>query len=139
MSPLNVFKQPLAFFSNQPVTGYYRDGYCRTGAADYGNHAVAGVVTEEFLDYSASQGNDLRIAGLREGCKWCLCTSRWLEALGAFRDGKISRNGVPKVHLEATEDSALRRVDLETFREFAARAETNGVNGHTGVNGVNGH
>jgi len=138
-SPPIVFKQPLAFFSNQPVTGYYRDGYCRTGAADYGNHAVAGVVTEEFLDYSASQGNDLRIAGLREGCKWCLCTSRWLEALGAFRDGKISRNGVPKVHLEATEDSALRRVDLETFREFAARAETNGVNGNTGVNGVNGH
>lgn len=121
------------------MTGYYRDGYCRTGAADYGNHAVAGVVTEEFLDYSASQGNDLRIAGLREGCKWCLCTSRWLEALGAFRDGKISRNGVPKVYLEATEDSALQRVDLETFREFAARPETNGVNGHTGVNVVNGH
>lgn len=91
------------------------------------------MVTDEFLDYSASQGNDLRIAGLTEGCKWCLCTSRWLEAFQAYKDGKISKNGVPKVHLEATEDSALRKVDLDTFREFATNAETNGVNG------VNGH
>lgn len=116
------------------MTGYYRDGYCRTGAADYGNHAVAGVVTEEFLDYSASQGNDLRIAGLSEGCKWCLCTSRWFEAFNAFKDGRISRNSVPKVHLEATEDSALRQVDLDIFKEFAVKPQTNGT-----TNGVNGH
>ncbi|KIW54382.1 hypothetical protein PV05_06742 [Exophiala xenobiotica] len=131
--PLNVFKQPLAFFSNRPVTGFHRDGYCRTGAADFGNHAVAGVVTDEFLNFSASQGNDLRGAGLTEGCKWCLCTSRWLEAFQAYKDGRIGKNGVPSVHLEATEDSALRKVDLDTFREFSARPETNGVNG------VNGH
>ncbi len=90
-------------------------------------------MSEEFLDYSASQGNDLRIAGLTEGCKWCLCTSRWLEAFQAYKDGRISKNGVPQVHLESTEDSALRKVDLDTFKEFAAKAETNGVNG------VNGH
>ncbi|RVX66633.1 hypothetical protein B0A52_09384 [Exophiala mesophila] len=134
MSPLNVFKQPLAFFSDRPMTGFYRDGYCRTGAADFGNHAVAGVVTEEFLNYSAAQGNDLRIAGLSEGCKWCLCTSRWLEAFNAFKDGRISRNTVPKVHLEATEDSALRQVDLESLKEFAVKPQTNGV-----TNGINGH
>ncbi|KIW90013.1 uncharacterized protein Z519_09443 [Cladophialophora bantiana CBS 173.52] len=134
-SHLNVFKQPLAFFSNRLITGFYRDGYCRTGAADFGNHAVAGVVTEEFLDYSASQGNDLRTAGLTGGCKWCLCTARWLEALQAYRDGKITKNGVPKVVLEATEDSALRQVDLDTFRQFAAESPTNGIS----VNGANGH
>ncbi|KIV81596.1 hypothetical protein PV11_03769 [Exophiala sideris] len=137
--PLNVLRQPLAFFSNRPLTGFHRDGYCRTGPGDFGNHAVAGVVTNEFLDFSASQGNDLRVAGLTEGCKWCLCTSRWLEAFQAYRDGRISKNAVPKVHLEATEDSALRRVDLDTFREFSARPETNGANGVNGVNGVNGH
>ncbi|KAK5097600.1 hypothetical protein LTS08_007015 [Lithohypha guttulata] len=121
-----VFKQPLRLFSKQPMTGYYRDGYCRTGAADFGNHAVAGVVTEEFLDYSASQGNDLRVVGLKEGCKWCLCTSRWLEAFSAYEDGRIGMNGVPKVDLDATEDSALRKVDLDTFKQFAAKSEQQG-------------
>lgn len=94
---------------------------------------MAGVVTDEFLNFSASQGNDLRVAGLSEGCKWCLCTSRWLEAFQAYKDGRIDKKGVPKVHLEATEESALRKLDLETLREFAANHETNGVNG------VNGH
>ncbi|KAK5087309.1 hypothetical protein LTR70_007252 [Exophiala xenobiotica] len=123
---MNVFKQPLKFFSNKPVTGFYRDGYCRTGAQDFGNHAVAGVVTEDFLDYSASQGNDLRIVGLKEGCKWCLCTSRWLEAFVAYKDGRVGQNAVPKVDLEATEDSALRKVDLDTFKKFAAKSEQQG-------------
>jgi uncharacterized protein len=121
------------------MTGFHRDGYCRTGAGDFGNHAVAGVVSEEFLDFTASQGNDLRIAGLTGGCKWCLCTSRWLEAFQAFQDGKIGRNAVPKVVLEATEDSALRKVDLDTFKQFEARSVTNGVNGVNGVDGASGH
>lgn len=108
------------------MTGFYRDGYCRTGAGDFGNHAVAGVVTEEFLDFSASQGNDLRIVGLKEGCKWCLCTSRWLEAFTAYKDGRVGIGGVPKVDLEATEDSALRKIDLDTFKQFAAKSEPSG-------------
>ena len=124
--PLNVFKQPLSFFSNRPMTGFHRDGYCRTGAADFGNHAVAGIVTNDFLDYTAAQGNDLRVAGLTEGCKWCLCTSRWLEAFSAYKDGRIGKNAVPKVQLSATEESALRKVDLDTFKEFAAE-ESNGA------------
>lgn len=90
---------------------------------DFGNHAVAGIVSEEFLDYTASQGNDLRIAGLSEGCKWCLCTSRWLEAFEAYKDGRITKNGVPKVDLHSTEDSALGKVDLDTFKQFAADKE----------------
>jgi len=123
-SSLNVLKQPLKLFSHQPMTGYFRDGYCRTGTpgSDPGNHAVAGVVSDEFLDFSASRGNDLRAgAGLRGGCRWCLCTARWLEAFQAYKAGKISEMGVPRVDLEATEDSALRKVDLETFRKFEVK------------------
>lgn len=60
------------------------------------NLCISGVVSEEFLDYTASQGNDLRVVGLTEGCKWCLCAGRWQEALDAFRAGRISKNGVPK-------------------------------------------
>jgi len=66
---LTVFKKPLALFAIKPMTGFYRDGYCRSGAADYGNHAVAGIVSEEYLDFTASQGNDLRIDGLSGSCK----------------------------------------------------------------------
>ena len=122
-----VFKQPLALFSKKPLTGFHRDGYCRTGAGDFGNHAVAGIVSEEFLDFTASQGNDLRVAGLEGGCKWCLCTSRWFEAFSAYKDGRIGKEAVPKVQLSATEDSALRKVDLDTFKQFAAD-ESNGPN-----------
>lgn len=118
--PLNVFKKPLSFFSDRPMTGYHRDGYCRTGAADFGNHAVAGIVSEEFLDYTAKQGNDLRPVGLTGGCKWCLCTSRWLEAFQAYQNGVIGKEAVPKVQLSATEDSALRKVNMDTFKQFAA-------------------
>lgn len=109
---LNVFKKPLAIFSKEPLTGFYRDGYCRVGAEDGGNHAVAGtihllssylpiqyinfhwlmygmwyvgVLTKEFLDFSASRGNNLRSIGLEPGCKWCLCTARWKEAVDAAK------------------------------------------------------
>lgn len=66
---LTVFKKALALFSIKPMTGFCHDGYCRSGAADYGNHAVAGIVSEQFLDFTASQGNDLRIDGLSGSCK----------------------------------------------------------------------
>lgn len=119
------------------MTGFYRDGYCRTGTMDPGNHAVAGIVSDEFLDYTAAQGNDLRPAGLSGGCKWCLCTGRWLQALRAFEAGRIPRSAVPRVDLEATEDSALRSVDMQTLRAFAVEGQDQRQAGHT--NGVNGH
>jgi uncharacterized protein len=118
-----VLKQPLKLFSQQPMTGYFRDGYCRTAGMDPGNHAVAGIVTDEFRDFSASRGNDLRNVGLKGGCKWCLCTARWLEAYQAFKAGRVSQMGVPRVDLEATEDSALRMVDIGTFRQFEVKHE----------------
>lgn len=93
----NVLGSILQLFSRQPLTGFHRDGYCRVSATDFGNHSVAGIVTDEFLDFSASRGNDLRlIPGMTGGCKWCLCAARWREALDAFREGRLGREGVPK-------------------------------------------
>ncbi|KAA6415488.1 MAG: hypothetical protein FRX48_00203 [Lasallia pustulata] len=125
---LNVLKKPLALFSKQPLTGYYRDGYCRTGSEDKGNHAVAGVVTNEFLDFSASRGNDLRSIGLTGGCKWCLCTNRWKEAFDARKgdDDPI----VPKVFLHATDESALSNgIGMDDLKKFAAEGEIAGERG----------
>ena len=104
------------------MTGFYRDGYCRTGPEDGGNHAVAGLVTEEFLDFSASRGNNLRIIGLTGGCKWCLCTARWKEAMQAAKDPNDPV--VPKVFLHATDESALSNgITMDDLKKFAAEGE----------------
>jgi uncharacterized protein len=111
--PRNVDGAPLAVCSLAPKTGFHRDGLCTTGPSDRGKHVVCAEVTAEFLEYTAGRGNDLStpsprndFPGLRPGDHWCLCASRWREALEA---------GVaPKVKLDATSDAALR---------YAARAE----------------
>ncbi|KAL8762970.1 MAG: hypothetical protein Q9184_001120 [Pyrenodesmia sp. 2 TL-2023] len=122
---LNVLKKPLALFSQSPMTGFYRDGYCRVGPEDSGNHAVAGLLTKEFLDFSASRGNNLRSIGLEPGCKWCLCTARWKEAMEAAK-GKDDPV-VPKVYLHATDESALKNgVTMEALQKFAAEPEAVG-------------
>ncbi len=78
-------------------------------------------MTEEFLDYTAKQGNDLRMAGLKGGCKWCLCASRWREAFEARKtdEDKV----VPKVFLSATNEKALSKVTMEELRKFQAKEE----------------
>ena len=108
----NVLGTPLQIAGTDPITGYYRDGYCTAGAADRGVHVVAAIVTDQFLAYSKSQGNDLitpapnyGFKGLKSGDKWCLCASRWKEAYTA---------GVaPPVLLEATHEKALAFATLE--------------------------
>lgn len=115
------------------MTGFYRDGYCRSGAADCENHAVAGIVSEEFLNFTASQGNDIRIVALSSGCKWCLCTSRWLEAYEAMKNGVISEKAVPKFQLNATHESTLERVDLDIFKKFAAEEGSNSRHDWRGI------
>lgn len=107
----NVLGTELLDCSLDPLTGFFRDGRCRTGADDRGVHAVCARVTAEFLAFSRSRGNDLttpvpamRFPGLEPGDRWCLCAARWREALDA---------GVaPPVVLEATHVSALEFVDL---------------------------
>ena len=91
---LNIFKKPLQLHSTNPMTGYLRNGYCDVPASDSGNHSVAAEVTEEFLTFSANQGNDLRQIGLKGGCKWCLCVTRWKEAFDAR--GQEGDKVVPK-------------------------------------------
>jgi uncharacterized protein len=131
-----VLKKPLALFSKQPLTGFYRDGYCRVGPEDHGNHAIAGVVTKEFLDYSAAKGNDLRTIGLTDGCKWCLCTTRWKEAFEGYKKGEIGEKGVPKVFLHATDQSALDKIPIEDLKKFAAQGEASSTETRPATPGV---
>ncbi len=109
--------QPCCF---EPRTGYYRDGYCHTGSGDHGVHTVCIIAQKEFLEFSTSKGNDLttpnpqfQFPGLIPGDKWCLCASRWQEALEA---GKA-----PEVDLDATHISALEFIDLEDLQAHAAQ------------------
>jgi uncharacterized protein (DUF2237 family) len=115
---LNVLGQELQACSYDPLTGYFRDGCCNTDEHDRGLHVVCAVMTQEFLDYSKSQGNDLitprpqwRFKGLKPGNRWCLCALRWQEAFEA---------GVaPNVVLQATHIKALEVVDLEDLMQCA--------------------
>jgi uncharacterized protein (DUF2237 family) len=84
---LNVLGEPLEICSFQPMTGFYRDGWCNTGTEDVGSHTVCVVMTEAFLQFSKSRGNDLStpvpefgFPGLKHGDRWCLCAPRWQEA-----------------------------------------------------------
>lgn len=114
----NVFGEPLQLCSVDPVTGWYRTGCCDTGPGDYGMHVVCTEVTQEFLEFSKENGNDLStpvpeygFSGLKPGDRWCVCVTRWKEA---YEAGVIS-----PVVLEATHISALEFVSLEELREHA--------------------
>jgi uncharacterized protein len=118
--PLNVLGEPLEDCSLAPLTGWHRDGCCRTGAGDVGSHVVCAVMTAEFLAFSRSRGNDLstprpeyEFPGLKPGDRWCLCASRWREALDA---------GVaPQVVLAATHVRALAYATLADYQRHAAQ------------------
>lgn len=119
INELNILGTPLKSCCNNPVTGYFRDGFCRTIQEDSGTHILCAVVTQEFLDYTKSRGNDLStpiphwsFPGLKAGSKWCLCISRWLEA---ERAGKA-----PFVVLEATHQRALEYTTLELLQKYEA-------------------
>ena len=116
MEVMNVLGQPLVPCSYDPLTGYFRDGCCKTDASDTGSHLICARVTAEFLAFSQERGNDLstprpdyRFSGLKAGDRWCLCATRWAEALAA---------GVaPPVVLESTHASALRFVTREQLEK----------------------
>ena len=119
-SARNVFGAPLACCCTSPLTGFNRDGYCHTGPHDLGSHTVCAEMTAAFLDFSRRHGNDLvtprpefGFPGLKPGDRWCLCVSRWKEALEA---------GVaPPVLLAATHEKALEVVTLEQLQAHARR------------------
>jgi len=116
--PRNVLGDELQDCSHDPLTGFYRDGCCRTGGDDRGVHVVCARVTAEFLEFSRSVGNDLStprpeygFPGLKPGDQWCVCAARWAEA---------HRAGVaPPVVLEATHASVLEFADVSDLRANA--------------------
>lgn len=114
----NVLGEDLQTCCTSPMTGFYRDGKCNTGAGDVGAHVICAQVTEEFLTFSKSRGNDLStpvpafsFPGLKPGDRWCLCALRWKEALDA---------GVaPPVILSSTHASAVEYVSLTELKANA--------------------
>ena len=116
--PRNVFGGTLEACSIKPMTGFFRDGCCNTSAEDVGSHTVCVVMTDEFLRFSKSSGNDLStpvpeygFPGLKEGDRWCLCAPRWREA---FEAGQA-----PRVVLRATHEGALAYCDLADLKRHA--------------------
>ena len=118
----NVFGEKLITCSEDPLTGFFRNGCCDTGPEDRGKHLVCAVMTSEFLQFSKSRGNDLttpipmyNFPGLVDGDRWCLCALRWKEAYEAGM--------APKVVLEATNETVLNHVPMEALLEFAHKNE----------------
>lgn len=114
----NVLGEPLAVCSLDPVTGWFRDGCCNTDGHDRGMHLVCAEMTEEFLAHQQRAGNDLvtprpefGFVGLTPGDKWCVCLTRWKQALD---DG-----AAPPIYLKATHEEALTVVPLETLKKYA--------------------
>jgi len=114
---LNVLGTNLEVCGTDPMTGFYRDGCCNTGNDDAGTHTVCVIVTDEFLKFSKSKGNDLStpipqygFAGLKAGDAWCLVALRWEEARMA--------GAAPRVKITATNIKTLEYVDLASLKEY---------------------
>ena len=119
MSQTNVFGDAIEECCSNPITGYFRDGFCRTDKYDRGSHTVCAQITDEFLNFSKSRGNDLstprpefEFPGLVAGQSWCLCASRWLEA--------HESGCAPKVFLRRSNSMALEIVPMELLKNCAA-------------------
>ena len=108
----NILGTDLKCCGTKPMTGYFRDGFCRTTETDRGRHVVACIVNEKFLYFTLQMGNDLsspnpmyNFPGLKAGDKWCVCALRWKEAFDA--------GCAPEVILEATHEKSLEYVNLD--------------------------
>ena len=115
----NVLGEKLEICCTSPMTGFYRNGKCETGPRDMGSHIICAQVTEEFLAFTKSRGNDLstpmeiyNFPGLKPGDRWCLCASRWKEALEA--------GFAPPIILSATHEKVLDNIPLEILQEHAS-------------------
>lgn len=118
----NVLGTDLEDCSCDPMTGFFRDGKCNTCGDDHGMHTVCVVMTDDFLEFSKSRGNDLStpipmydFTGLRAGDRWCLCLPRWIEAYNAGM--------APQIVLEATHMSAIEHIEIETLKEYGVDAD----------------
>ena len=114
---LNVLGEKIEICSCKPMTGWFRDGFCKYDNSDGGNHSICCVMNDNFLNYSKSQGNDLitpmpqySFPGLKEGDKWCICLNRWKQAK---EDGLA-----PLVILESTNIIVLNDLSLEELKKY---------------------
>jgi uncharacterized protein (DUF2237 family) len=115
--PRNILGTTLQCCCVDPITGFFRDGYCHTNKIDHGTHVVCAIITDEFLKFTQSRGNDLstpslqyQFSGLKAGDGWCLCARRWQEAYDA---------GVaPPIKPEATHEKALKFIDKKALEEY---------------------
>jgi uncharacterized protein (DUF2237 family) len=114
----NVLGTTLRACCMQPITGFTRNGFCELYSEDYGRHTVCVMITDAFLAFTKSKGNDLstpvpeyQFPGLKHGDKWCLCALRWKEAYDA--------NAAPKIIISATHESVLEIIDLEILKHYA--------------------
>jgi len=123
MKNKNVAGGPLAMLTKDYPVGHYRDGYCRSGPDDSGNHSVGATVSQEFLDFTNSKGNNLEKAGVKDGMRWCLCASRWKEAFDAAQKGELAQSAVPKVHLHASHDRALDVLQYQDLKKYSHGGE----------------
>jgi len=118
MANKNIFGEPLITCSTNPMTGYFRNGCCHTDETDRGTHTVCAIMTDEFLTFSKSVGNDLstprpewQFPGLKAGDRWCLCALRFKEA--------YENNCAPFIVLEATNEKTLEFIDMDVLVEYA--------------------
>ena len=116
---VNVFGETLLPCSEEPMTGFFRDGCCNTNDEDVGAHLVCIEISTAFLEYSRFKGNDLAtpvpefgFPGLKPGDRWCLCAQRWLEA--------YPHKMAPRVHLMRTHNKATAIIPLDLLKQFAA-------------------
>ena len=114
----NVFEEEIEECCSNPITGFFRDGFCHTDNLDQGVHVVCTHITEDFLEFSKSRGNDLstpkeefNFPGLKEGDHWCVCAERWKEA--------YENNKAPKIYLRRTNKKSLKIIDLEILKQYA--------------------
>ena len=115
---VNIFDEPIEECCSNPITGFYRDGFCHTDNLDHGLHVVCAKVSKELLEFSKNRGNDLstprpefEFPGLNDGDSWFLCAERWKEA--------YENNCAPHIFLKRTNKKALTVVDLEILKKFA--------------------
>ena len=114
----NILGEEIELCCDNPITGFFRDGFCNTDERDEGVHTVCGSMTEDFLKFSKSRGNDLStprpefdFPGLKEGDNWCLCAERWKEAYEC--------GFAPKIFLKSTNKKAFKIIEIEILKDFA--------------------